>query len=169
MGYAGERMLLNQVGACDFSRAHAIVVSGDGPNVCGHMLLNTGGRGGMYFHVSEVYDYPKYMVEEGYQCYLRENEKEELGRFWVKLTDPEASRAKLEELLTEKWLWAVLPNNCVAFVETVFQAGGADFSSSTNCPAVLPAQRQLEDFVRELKRRTSDEALMRWFTSGQTL
>jgi hypothetical protein len=47
--------------------------------------------------------------------------------------------AKLEELLSKSWLWGVLPNNCVAFVEEVIAAGGGTWSSGSNCPAIAVA------------------------------
>ena len=43
---------------------------------------------------------------------------------------------KLEEVLSKPWAWALLPNNCVAFVEDIVAAGGATWSSASNCPAI---------------------------------
>jgi len=35
--------------------------------------------------------------------------------------------------------WGVLPNNCVAFVEEIIAAGGGNWNSYSNCPAVATA------------------------------
>ena len=55
----------------DFTRTSAVIVSGDGPNKWGHMLLNTGGVGGMYFQIAGVIAQPRYMNEAGYKRYLQ--------------------------------------------------------------------------------------------------
>jgi hypothetical protein len=38
--------------------------------------------------------------------------------------------------MAKKWTWAILPNNCVAFVEEVIKAGGGKWSSYSNCPDI---------------------------------
>jgi hypothetical protein len=45
-----------------WGRTYAVVVSGARLNPYGHMLLNTGGPGGTYFQVSEVYGQPRFLV-----------------------------------------------------------------------------------------------------------
>jgi hypothetical protein len=69
MGYDGE--VLDQCGLIDIdcSRVAVVAVSGDGPNVCGHLLLYTGrSRWGYYFHVAgEWKGHPRYMSETGYR------------------------------------------------------------------------------------------------------
>jgi hypothetical protein len=122
MAYQGDE--IDYCTAFRFDLAHAVVVSGAKWNPCGHMLLNTGGYGGWYFHVAEVRGLPKFMNEAGYQRYLKENGKREIRRVFVPLKNPDAANAKLEEPLAKKWTWFLLPNNCGNFVEEVLQAGG---------------------------------------------
>ena len=52
--------------------AHIVVVSGSGPNVCGHTLLNVGQ---FYLHIDGLYQYPWHFNNAGYRRYLNENEK----------------------------------------------------------------------------------------------
>jgi hypothetical protein len=118
----------------DFKNAYAVVVSGATWNPCGHMLVNAGGRGGYYFHVAEVRGYPRYMREAGYLRYLKDEGKKEIRRVHVKLKNPEGAQLKLEQLLAQKWTWFVLPHNCAAFAEEIFQAGGTDAGLYLNCP-----------------------------------
>lgn len=118
----------------DFANAYAVVVSGASWNPCGHMLLNTGGKAGYYFHVAEVRGFPRYMNGQGFQRYLKEEKKAELRRTRVPLKDPAAAHRRLEELLAKRWTWFVLPNNCARFVEVVLQAGGSDAGLYMNCP-----------------------------------
>jgi hypothetical protein len=131
--YLGEH--LNQCRAVPFDWANTslVIVSGSGPNPCGHAIANAGN---FYFHVDGVRGYPWYFGQTGYQRYLRENGKRELRRRRVQLTNPDGAQNKLDELMSKKWTWLVLPNNCVAFVEEVFAAGGSKFSSYSNCPKV---------------------------------
>lgn len=132
MAYDGDH--INVCKVFDFTRAYAVVVSGARWNPCGHMLLNTGGVGGWYFHVAEVRGRPKFMDEAGYKRYLTENGKKEISRTFVKIPDPGACNRKLEELLLKQWTWFLLPNNCVSFVEDVLQAGGTKAGLYSNCP-----------------------------------
>ena len=119
----------------NFNCAYAVVVSGAMLNPCGHLLLNTGGVGGWYFHVADLRGRPKFMDEKGYNLYLKENKKKELSRTFVRIPDPAASNRKLEQLLQEQWTWFILPNNCASFVEDVLQAGGTDAGLYSNCPS----------------------------------
>ncbi len=161
MGYSGEIVRSCGVIDMDMNNAFAIVVSGDGPNVCGHMILNTGGRGGNYFHVAGFRDHPRYMSQAGYDRYLSENGKTELGRYRVRLPAPQAAAIRLEELLSEKWTWLVVPNNCVDFVEVVLQAGGADFGLISNCPGAFVAGENTRNVIREIQVNTTDRAIER--------
>lgn len=114
-----------------------MVVSGDGPNYCGHLILNVGGVGGMYFHVAgEWRTFPREMAEDGYRRYLKEHGKSELKRFSVTISNPMGAMLKLEELLSAKWTWGVLPHNCASFVEDIVQAGGSKAGLYSNCPAL---------------------------------
>ena len=136
MGYCGEVMSACGVINIDFSSTNIVAVSGDGPNICGHTLLNTGSRGGYYFHVAGLYDYPRYMSETDYRQYLDEAGKNELNRVSIEISDPTSALLYLEGTMSNKWFWMVLPNNCVSFVEEVLKAGGSNWSSVTNCPVL---------------------------------
>ena len=73
--YQGD--LIKQCQQFKFGDANAVVVSGSSWNPCGHMLLNTGGPNGYYFHIAEVKGRPRYMDHDGYKRYLEENDKRE--------------------------------------------------------------------------------------------
>jgi hypothetical protein len=134
--YEGDIMVKCPLKPFDFKMTRVVIVSGYGPNFCGHALLYTGG--GWYFHVAGGYAVPKFMREEGYMRYLRENDKHEIRRWIIKIPNPAGAHAKLEELLTNQWLWFLLPHNCVAFVEDVVQAGGSKAGMYFNCPSMEP-------------------------------
>lgn len=153
MAYAGDLGNATVQAAIDLSNCGAVVVSGDGPNVCGHMLLTQFGGGGYYFHVASLLDKPRWMNRSGFKRYLTENNKTVLGYYPVKLTNVAAANAELSRLMHIKWLWGAVPHNCVAFVEQILQAGGSDFGLISNCPAVLPAgesiSRSVDQGIRE--------------------
>jgi hypothetical protein len=145
MPYEGE--VLNACGIvhADLSEISVVAVSGDGPNLCGHLLLFSPKGGGYYFHVTgdpnasgmaRMRGFPMYMTEPGYRRYLKETGKRELRRRLLKLPNPAGAFLYLERLLSEKWTWMVLPNNCVSFVEEVIAAGGGEWGSYSNCPAL---------------------------------
>ena len=160
--YEGE--VLNSCGTVklDFSVASVVAVSGSGPNICGHLIVYAGGGGGTYFHVAGstvknlLTAYPHYMSEAGYRRYLKENKKTELRRVNVKLSNPDGASLYIEELMSKKWTWGVLPNNCVAFVEEVLAAGGGDWGGSySNCPALAvkdTIEVQAQQYLRGLER-----------------
>jgi hypothetical protein len=148
MAYEGE--ILNACGTIqiDLSDAYIVAVSGDGPNICGHLLLYSSKGGGYYFHVTgdpkgsglgRLRGYPMYMNDTGYRRYLKETGKTELRRRAVDIPHPDAALLYVEKLLSDKWTWAVLPHNCVAFVEAVIGAGGGGWGSYSNCPALATA------------------------------
>jgi hypothetical protein len=124
MAYEGEELRFCPLGMFDFSRTNAVVVSGDGPNKWGHMLLNTGGDDGMYFQVAGVRTRPRYMDAAGYGRYLAETKKKEIRRIAVSIPRPQASQLKLEQLLSESWLWGAVVHNCETLVEDIIVAGG---------------------------------------------
>lgn len=72
----------------------------------------------------------------GYQRYLKENGKKQLKSTRVNLTNPAGAQAQLEELSARKWTWLLLPNNCAAFGEEIFTAGGSNVSAWSNCPTM---------------------------------
>jgi hypothetical protein len=65
MAYEGELLNFCPATMFDFSSAYAVIVSGMKINPWGHMLLNTGGKGGQYFQVSDVYGDPRTMMAGG--------------------------------------------------------------------------------------------------------
>lgn len=146
MAYEGE--ILNACGSIqiDFSDTFVVAVSGDKPNLCGHLLIYTAKGGGYYFHVigdvsasgviNKIHAFPKYMNDAGYRRFLKENGKRELRRRQIKLPNPSGALLYIERLLSEKWWWAILPHNCVTFVEEVITAGGGNWGSSSNCPVI---------------------------------
>ena len=154
MAYDGE--ILNACGVIDidFTETYVVAVSGSGPNVCGHLLLYAQ-KCGYYFHVAgEVHGYPHYMTEAGYQRYMKEEGKTELRRRRVALPNPGDAVTYLENLLSRKWTWLVLPNNCVAFCEEVIKAGGGNWSSYSNCPAIATSDsvtERLQPFYGQLE------------------
>ena len=113
--------------------AQLVVVSGTGPNFCGHAIINAGSY---YFHIDGLNDYPWYMNEAGYRRYIVENDKKELRRVRVHLPNPEGAQRKFEELSAKQWRWVVLPNNCASYIEKIFAAGGSKVSSLANCPVL---------------------------------
>jgi hypothetical protein len=134
--YEGDEMIICPLDFTDFKHTCAVIVSGYGPNFCGHTLLHVGDS--WYFHVAGGYSVPKFMHESGYMRYLKENEKHEIRRWIVKLPNPKGAHLKLHELLKKPWLWAVLPHNCAAFVEEVVRAGGSNAGMYLNCPSLEP-------------------------------
>lgn len=145
MPYEGEILNACGVVTVDLDDVNVVAVSGDSINLCGHLLLYTPSGGGTYFHVtgdpnasgvSRLRGYPMYMNDTGYRRYLKETGKRELRRRALSLPNPSGAYLYLENLLSEKWTWAVLPHNCVSFVEAVIDAGGGDWGSYSNCPAL---------------------------------
>jgi len=131
MSYVGRH--LNQCRAVpfDWNDTWLVVVSGDGPNICGHALLRAGRY---FFHIAGLHARPYYLSSGDYSHYLDVNAKQELFKRRVYLSDPQGAQRKLEELSAKPWLWLGVPNNCVSYVEEVFSAGGANESLLSNCP-----------------------------------
>jgi hypothetical protein len=155
MAYSGEVLDACGVIAIDCSNVAVVAVSGGGPNVCGHLLLYTGPRrGGYYFHVAEFRGHPRYMSESDYRRYLRQAGKTELRRRYLALPNPNGALLYLEELMANTWIWGVLPNNCVAFVEEVIRAGGGMWASYSNCPDIATQDtlsERIQRFLRQLE------------------
>ena len=146
-----------------FTSAACIIVSGDGINFCGHALLYANGY---YFHVVGVYDRPRFMTEAGYQQYLAEAGKTELGRYRRYLSRPSVAYAKLQQLMNARWLWGVLPNNCIVFVEQILQAGGAtNFGLYSNCPVLSVNQSHWQQMLDDMRRKTTEAALLQYFVN----
>lgn len=131
MSYIGLHLDNCRVVPFNWHSTWLVVVSGDGPNICGHALL---GAGGYYFHIAGPFNRPYFMAQDGYRRYLDEGRKAELFRRRIILLDPAGAQRKLEELSVSKWLWLGIPNNCVSYVEEVLKAGGANDALISNCP-----------------------------------
>jgi len=131
MAYLGEHMYHCEAVPFDWQYAHLIVVSGTGPNFCGHALISAGLY---YFHVDGLNARPWYMNADGYRRYLKDNKKRQLQRKRVQLSNPDGAQRKLEELTAKNWRWFVLPSNCASFVEEILEAGGSKVSNLLNCP-----------------------------------
>lgn len=153
MAYDGEVMVAGGRIPLDLSRVAVVEVTGDGPNVCGHVLLYI--HSGYYFHVPgfpAVRGHPRYMSERGYRRYLAEHGKSEVRRRSMALPRPYDAATHLEHSMARRWTWLVLPNNCVAFVEEVIAAGGGTWSSASNCPTI-GLDPSLSEQWQDLERR----------------
>jgi hypothetical protein len=124
MAYEGEELTFCPVNPFLTGGAYAVVVSGDGPNYWGHMLLFSAAPRGTYFQVAGRKTCPRYMNEVGYRRYLSESGKTELRRFPLHMKDAAAAHRQLEELLSKPWRWWGVVNNCETFVEEIVAAGG---------------------------------------------
>jgi hypothetical protein len=124
----------------DFTTAHIILVTGDSPNACGHMLLYIRGvhTTGMYFHFGgpKLLDRPKYMNALEYFNYLKSFKKEELIRKEVSLTNPDGAKKRLLKLLRGDWLTFVFGHNCGTFVKSVIEHGGNFWAFKEYCPVI---------------------------------
>lgn len=131
MSYLGLHINACRVIPFNWHNTSLVVVSGDGPNLCGHALVRAGYH---YFHIAGLAARPYYMDKPGYSRYLGEAGKTELFSRRVYLPDPQGAQRKLEELSVKLWHWFGIPNNCVSYVEDLFLAGGANESILSNCP-----------------------------------
>ena len=91
-------------------------------------------------------------------AYLRPDDAGPKGSDYVlvPIPDPAAARTKLESLMSERWTWGVLPNNCVSFVEEVIAAGGGTWASASNCPSVATAPTIINRISEFLNRLDSE-------------
>jgi len=124
MAYEGEVLTICPAVMFDFSDTYIVIVSGAKLNPYGHMLLNTGGKSGNFFQVSDLYGFPRFMNGEQFQRYLDENNKFIVTVFSVDIPDPQKAEMKLEEILSRKWVWGIVFHNCEGLVEEIVVAGG---------------------------------------------
>lgn len=124
MAYEGEILTYCTAQMFDFSDTYVVIVSGARLNPYGHMLLNTGGKSGKFFQVSDVYGFPRFMNADQFKRYLKENNKFIVTVFPVNIPQPEKAELKLEEILSRKWAWGVVFHNCEGLVEEIVMAGG---------------------------------------------
>jgi len=118
-----------------WDNATMVVVSGSGPNPCGHALLRIGEPGDQhYFHTDALRDRPFYMDETGYQTYLQQEGKTQLHEEPINVRNPQATHQALNESITQKHLWTALPTNCVTYIEDIIRKGGEPDYDPYNCP-----------------------------------
>ena len=153
MGYNGKILDACGLVEMDLTEISVVAMSGSGPNVCGHLILFMPRGGGYYFHVAEIIGYPYYMNGAGFERYKKENKKTELRRLHMTLPDPRAAEAYLEAVMSRQWAWGALPHNCVAFCEAVIRAGGSEWGSYTNCPALATdvPQQTISRFLNQME------------------
>lgn len=123
----------------DWSRTHIVLLSGDGVNTCGHIILHVGGGFGYYFQFTgpNIYDWPVMLRgETEYQRYLSEAKKHELIRRKCAIPHPDRAAQRLYELMNNKWLTLVVSHNCAAFVGEVLRAGGNFYTIPDHCPVL---------------------------------
>jgi len=144
MSYEGELMTQCPVGMYNFSRAYAVLVSGARFNPYGHMLLNTGGRGGRYFHVSDLFGQPRTMTEKQFQDYLASNDKTIVSVIRVTIPRPRDSQIKLEQILSSSWAWGAIMHNCETMVEDIVMAGGGRKLRTGSLPLPMEATNKCE-------------------------
>jgi hypothetical protein len=121
-----------------------LIVSGSGPNLAGHMLMELPAAPGgtrSIFHIGAVRDFPYWMKSSDFGRYLKENDKKELGRKHITLPKPRDAEAYLTKAIRTKWTWGGIINNCVSFCEEYIAAGGSSWSMRTNMPALFNTQR----------------------------
>jgi hypothetical protein len=125
MAYEGELMTSCPAKMFNFGKTYAVIVSGAKWNPYGHMLLNTGGPGGIYVQVvTELRGQPRMMNEAQFQRYLREQNKTIVSVLPVHIPNPSKSQLKLEEILSQQWTWGAVVHNCESLVEEILAAGG---------------------------------------------
>jgi len=135
-----------------WDNANMVVVSGSGPNACGHAMLSIGEPGDRhYFHTDALRDKPFYMDEAGYQTYLQQEGKTQLHEEPIPIKNPQATHQALNDSLTQKHLWTGLPTNCVTYIEGVVRQGGQTDYDPYNCPKLnipRPPAPPLEDALK---------------------
>jgi len=130
----------------DFRNAYAVVVTGARLNPFGHMLLNTGGKNGNFFQVSDLFGYPRMMNAGQFQRYLTENGKTIVTVMRVNIPHPEKSQQKLEEILSQRWPWGVVFHNCESLVEEIVTAGGGPKLHQGTFPLPMQAASQCQSW-----------------------
>ncbi|MFN7001418.1 MAG: hypothetical protein ACK4ST_15550 [Elioraea tepidiphila] len=140
-----------------------LIVSGSGPNLAGHMLMELPAEPGgtrSVFHIAAVHDYPYWMAASEFPRYLKENGKTLLGRKTVPLPKPAEAEAYLAAAIGKKWFWGLVYNNCVSFCEEYIAAGGSTWSMRTNLPALYDTTRPddyIGNWLSDVYRRADNE------------
>lgn len=118
----------------NWNRTYVVIVTGEIPNVCGHMLLCVDEQ---YFHFDGPgpLNPPQYLGDnQDYINYLRRWDKHEFMRRLAPVVYPERAEKKLNELLGKKWFTMLFIHNCATFVKEVLLAGGNFWSFMEICP-----------------------------------
>jgi hypothetical protein len=124
MAYEGELLTYCPSQMFTFGMTYAVIVSGMKANPWGHMLLNTGGPGGTYFQIAGFIAQPRFMNEQQFQRYLKEQGKTIITVVPIHIPYPEKAQLKLESLLSGNWAWGMAVHNCETLVEEIVMAGG---------------------------------------------
>lgn len=120
----------------NWNRTELVLVTGDLPNTCGHILLYVGGP---YFHFvgPSPFDYPKVIPSESeYQAFLTGGKKHELMRRRCSVPHPEKAAERLSQLLHNRWLTFVGNHNCASFAAQILHAGGNFYDMPSHCPVL---------------------------------
>lgn len=118
----------------NWNNTEIVIVTGDKPNFCGHMLISIGNE---YYHFDgpSFLDYPKRLGNYvDYKNYLARTNKYELMRQRVHVPLHKKAEKRLEELLSKKWGTALFAHNCATFVKEILQAGGNYYAFLEFCP-----------------------------------
>jgi hypothetical protein len=120
------------------------IVTGSFPNLFGHALFRLGRRVG-YMHVDQLYDYPSYIPYYDFDFYLKSNGKSLIYHDPIRIPNAPGALTRLQQLRMSKWVWLVVPHNCVRFCEQIIRAGGGSWFSTTNLPILSAAADSLWD------------------------
>jgi hypothetical protein len=140
-----------------------LIVSGSGPNLAGHMLMELPASAGgtkSVFHIAGLRDFPFWMKSTDYGRYLKDNKKTELGRKYISLPKPADAEKYLNKAIVTKWTWGGIVNNCVSFCEEYIEAGGSKWSMRTNMPTLFNTQRPddaIGNWLSDVYRRADNE------------
>lgn len=125
----------------NWNRTAMVLVTGDMPNTCGHVLLYVGGGFGHYFQYNGPNPFgslPEFLNGDSvYRTYLtRGRGKTELARKYLAIPKPGQAQARLEELMNTKWRTLLIRHNCVTFAQEIIKAGGNFWDFATECPVL---------------------------------
>lgn len=111
-----------------------VIVTGDMPNPCGHMILSVD-RNYYHFDGPKPIDFPRRLgTHTDYLSYLSRTNKYELMRRKASISFPDKAEKRLNELLTSKWWYGLFTHNCASFVKEILNAGGNWDAFMEICP-----------------------------------
>lgn len=125
-----------QLPPMDMQSVEIVLVTGAGPNLCGHILLMV--KGGHYFHFDgpSMLNYPRYLTDAEFRNYLTQSKKKELLRKALHLPCPERARDHLLHLMQNRWPTMLISHNCASFAAEIIFSGGNFWSVPQHCPTV---------------------------------